>query len=300
MWIMDIPISNVVDLTADSVGNHSRTSSSLLVTPKGGEYERYSDNDERYSDDDPPLYRLRYFLIDLMRSSPAFHGISTILDKDLTRFVNLRVRALFDGLCENHPINCPNGINNSGQRCLFRFVYSFPRLYRRGGWQQLAGIVRVLQEQQQQQEQPQGDDTTKEKYIQRYDDDSFYDTDDGYDDNQKDSTNSISRAIELEENIHLYAMSGSFGDLKPDFLRQMRLAFCGLNLHTGSNNGCANNSINCLNNDGHDRFQKWIVDSTSKNIDWSSIQKTYCLWPSQHMVTTMNPIGVCGRGRPVS
>ena len=63
----------------------------------------------------------------------------------------------------------------------------------------------------------------------------------------------------------MYAMSGSFGDLKPDFLRQMRLAFCGFDLHTGNDN------------EGHnvknDKLKKWLV--ASPNSDWPTIQNTY-------------------------
>jgi len=294
MWILDIPVNNVVDLTGNFCQNHLDTTP-LSVTPEGDSYERYSDNDERYSDIEPPIFRLRHFLVDLMKSSPAFHDIDNRLDRELTSFVFQRVGALLDGLCQNHPINCTNGINNRGQRCMFRFVYSFPRLFRRGGWQQLAGAVRALQQQEDAAQQlskgvelmtkaPAAEDEILE------DDDMFYDTDNGYSDDEQDGNNmSITRAMELEESIHLYAMSGSLGDLKPDFLRQMRLAFCGFDLHTGYNDEGYNI--------GNDRLKKWLVTST--NIDWSNIQNTYCLWPSQQMVKNMNPIALF-RGRPMS
>jgi hypothetical protein len=309
LWILDIPVSNTVDLTEGSSGTgQEETISPYFVTPDGDNDERYSDNDERYSDNEPPLSRLRYFLIDLMKSSPAFHNIEYRLDKEITTFLYQHVGELLDGLCDNHPINCNNGINSRGHRCMFRFIFSFPRQFRRGGWQQLAGAVRALRHQeedaiqQQQLKLKQGTESTKASIYQQTkmhqdDDDLFYDTDDGYsDDDDRDGKNAnvhIERAIELEESIHMYAMSGSFGDLKPDFLRQMRLAFCGFDLHTGNDNEGQNVK--------NDRLKKWLVATRSPSIDcWPSIQKTYCLWPSQHIVKRMNPIAILGRGRPMS
>jgi len=153
-------------------------------------------------------------------------------------------------------------------------VYSFPRLLHRGGWQQVTDVVRTLREQE---ETKQPAFVMKQKWQEE---ELVYDTDYYQADNNK----FITRVMELEASIHLYAMSGSFGDVNSDFLRQMRLSFCGVDTQ----------SKHVVNG----RLEKLLL--ASSKTDWTDIKKTYCLWPSQHMVQNMNPIAVICRGRPIS
>jgi hypothetical protein len=122
-----------------------------------------------------------------------------------------------------------------------RFVYSFPRPGRsdanRGGWRQLAQEVKSLRVQHEL---------------------------DGVADVNKDDD---------DDDVHLYAMSGSMGDLKPDFLRQMRRSMQG-----------------CRPTD----------KAPGATVDWSEIQHTYCLWPSRETALTMNPAALMGRSRALS
>ena len=121
-----------------------------------------------------------------------------------------------------------------------RFVYSFPRptvadgtREDRGGWQQLAHAVSCFRKEV-------GHSTSYQTM-----------------DKQK---------RELEE-LHVYAMSGSVGDLKPDFLLQMRHAMSG----------------------------KLIVPTTT--VEWTDIRRTYVLWPSLETASTMHPLSMLGSGR---
>ena len=146
LWILDVPASstpNITDSTKEINGNpRTRTTTQFLATPED------DSNDFNNVQNDSPLYRMRGFLVDLMKSSRVFHDIDNRLDRDLMLFISQRIGGLFDGLCKRHPINCSNGINSRGVRCNFRFVYSFPRLLHRGGWQQVTNVVRTLREQE--------------------------------------------------------------------------------------------------------------------------------------------------------
>lgn len=121
-----------------------------------------------------------------------------------------------------------------------RFVHSFPRESvsngttrgDRGGWQQLAHIVSCFRKEA-------GHSSCYRTF-----------------DKQK----------RLLEEMHLYAMSGALGDLKPDFLLQMR--------HTMSGN--------------------LIVPTTA---EWADIGRTYILWPSAETARTMHPLSMLGSGR---
>jgi hypothetical protein len=115
-----------------------------------------------------------------------------------------------------------------------RLVYSFPRTSKSkessGGWMQLAGVVRDLL--------------------------NDYGTDD--------SIHNL-RSNE-EESYPLYAMSGSIGDVKPDFLHQIILAFQG------------------------------EETNASTNAEWHDVKGIRCLMPSQKTVLTINPVW---NGRPM-
>jgi len=113
-----------------------------------------------------------------------------------------------------------------------RFVYSFPRNSSptdgspradRGGWQQLA------------------------QAMYRFRKEAGHST----------SYAAFHKQKQELKNLHLYAMSGSMGDLKPEFLMQMRHALTG----------------------------QLILP---QEVDWEDIQRTYILWPSQSMIETMS------------
>ena len=123
-----------------------------------------------------------------------------------------------------------------------RFVYSFPRQEvavgrrpDRGGWQQLAQVMARFRK--------------KAGYVR--------------------SLATFEKDIRDLENLHVYAMSGSMGDLTPDFLTQMRHAMGG----------------------------NVIVPPTK---EWNKIRRTYILWPSQETVRAMNPFSVMGSARPMA
>ena len=113
-----------------------------------------------------------------------------------------------------------------------RLVYSFPRTRdskeSSGGWMQLAGAVRDL--------------------LRDYDTDKDIDS------------------ANQEESYPLYAMSGSFGDVKPDFLHQMKWAMQG------------------------------EETNASSHISWENIKGIRCLMPSQETARTINPVW---NGRPM-
>ena len=119
-----------------------------------------------------------------------------------------------------------------------RFVYSFPResvstgtRADRGGWQQLAHA------------------------IYRFRKDAGHST----------SYSTFEKQQRELEDLRLYAMSGSLGNLLPDFLLQMKHAMSG----------------------------KMIVPP---NAEWSDIQRMYILWPSQQTAETM----ILGSARAIS
>jgi hypothetical protein len=85
-----------------------------------------------------------------------------------------------------------------------------------------------------------------------------YDTDDSIDKNARNKNQ--------EESYPLYAMSGSFGDVKPDFLQQMKWAMQG------------------------------EETNASRNIKWETIKGIRCLMPSQETARTINPVW---NGRPM-
>jgi hypothetical protein len=122
-----------------------------------------------------------------------------------------------------------------------RLVYSFPRTRNSnescGGWRQLAGAFR---------------DLLKD-----------YDTDDS----TTIQTNKARRSNQQEESYPLYAMSGSIGDVQPDFLQQMQWA-----------------------------MQGDETTNASKNIKWENIKGIRCLMPSQETARTINPVW---NGRPM-
>jgi hypothetical protein len=117
------------------------------------------------------------------------------------------VRALFDALFGG-------GIDLSEAKA--RLVYSFPRVKEsrddRGGWIQLADVIRNL--------------------VGLTTDD--YDTDDSTQNNIKYGTSRShsDQQEEDEQEYPLYTMSGSMGDLNPDFLQQMAFAFQGVVVET--------------------------------------------------------------------
>ena len=87
----------------------------------------------------------------------------------------------------------------------------------------------------------------------------------------------------------LFAMSGSFGDLMPDFLQQMRMAM------SGYRSAIKNQSCD---KEQDDAYKKSGL-SLEKSLPWSAVSNTFCLWPSHETVLTMNPIAVLGRCRPM-
>ncbi|KAG7358977.1 tyrosyl-DNA phosphodiesterase [Nitzschia inconspicua] len=214
--------------------------------------------------DEPPMTRLRYFLLNLLKSSAAFYDIDANMDELLLSFVYSIVGHLMDNLDEN-AVNSKN----------VRFVYSFPRSESQGGWQQLCQAVWELRHVEKKKQDLLHSDRCTE-------DDLWYDTDDGDGDNADYGVATLKR-------INLFAMSGSFGDLKPDFLLQMRMAMSGYRAAFNET------SVNCE----VDKRKK-PFSSLDKSLPWSSIKHTYCLWPSNTTVMSMNPIAILGRCRPMS
>jgi Tyrosyl-DNA phosphodiesterase len=215
--------------------------------------------------DELPMIRLKCFLVDLLKSSVAFHDIDSHMDELILSFVMSKVETLLGGL-EDHAVNSKN----------VRFVYSFPRPMKQGGWQQLCQAVWELR---------QVEKKKRELYLSNHvnQDDLWYDTDDGDGDNIDFGARTLNR-------IYLFAMSGSFGDLKPDFLHQMRKAMAGYRSAIGY---CSTEEGNC------GRSARSSL-SLGKSLSWSAIKQTFCLWPSNETVLSMNPIALLGRCRPMS
>ena len=80
--------------------------------------------------------------------------------------------------------------------------------------------------------------------------------------------------------ILLFAMSGSFGDLMPDFLQQMRMAMSGYRSAI-KNQGC--------DKEQDDAYKKSGL-SLEKSLPWSAVSNTFCLWPSHETVLTMKAL----------
>lgn len=234
LWIQDVPASVAVQRN---------------LNPSGSSLE-------------PPMTRLRCFLIDLLKSSVAFHDVGSFMDEELLSFVNSRVADLLDSL-DDHAVNSKN----------IRFVYSFPRSsLSRGGWQQLCQAVWELRQVEIKRQ-------SSLHSTRSQDDDLWYDTDDGDGDE-------VDFGVRTVKKIKLFAMSGSFGDLKPDFLLQMRMAMSG---------------YKSVSNDAFSGLEgKKPTLSLDADMPWSSIDNTFCLWPSSETVLKMNPIAILGRCRPVS
>jgi hypothetical protein len=153
------------------------------------------------------------------------------------------VRAMFDALFRG-------GIDLSEAKA--RLVYSFPRVKEsrddRGGWMQLVDVIRDLVGL-----------TTED-----------YDTDDSTQNNIKYGTSRShsDQEAEDEEGHPLYAMSGSMGNLNPDFLQQMALAFQGVVVETLSS------------------YHGSRVDD-DEDVKWEDIDSVRCLMPSRQ---TIHPI----------
>ena len=119
-------------------------------------------------------------------------------------------------------------VNNNSN---VRFIYSFPhhKTDYRGGWKQLSHAVWELRQQQQQAATRESKQHKRAPPMADHDgDDIFYDTDDDDDHQEQQQLRKDDESTtKLLNRLHLYAMSGSFGDLLPDFINQMRLAFAG-------------------------------------------------------------------------
>ena len=72
-------------------------------------------------------------------------------------------------------------------------------------------------------------------------------------------------------------MSGSFGNIVPNFVLQMRAAMV-----------------------GHGMGLCERIITSHLPLNWSVVKKTYCLWPDIEMMKLMNPLGISGRGIPKS
>jgi hypothetical protein len=216
--------------------------------------------------DETPMIRLRCFLVDLLKSSAAFYDIDNHMDEIILSFIYARVGHILDGLEDNN-VNCLN----------IRFVYSFPRMMHRGGWQQLCkGVWELRRLEYTRQEALCSNHHSKEE-------DLWYDTDDGDGNDEEYGAKTMKRMM-------LFAMSGSFGDLTPNFLLQMRMAMSGCRAAV-KDNSCDLQQIDA---------RKETLLSIKKSTPWSAIANTFCLWPSKETILTMNPIAVLGRCRPMS
>jgi Tyrosyl-DNA phosphodiesterase len=137
-----------------------------------------------------------------------------------------------------------------------KLVISFPRPKgsrdERGGWKKLVRVVdRVLRASDLRRDDPDSDD-----------DDDWKNPDDPYDQQQSSTPNHCDSV--------LYATSGSFGNLEPDFLLQMYEAMDG---------------------------KEWRA---SKGTKWERIHDDVrCFWPCKVTACTMDLIGVVGALRPM-
>ncbi|KAL3917934.1 MAG: hypothetical protein SGILL_004479, partial [Bacillariaceae sp.] len=246
-WVQDVPVAD--DTTTDE------SEAPNPISPATNQAKSF---------DEPSMTRIKIFLSDLLKSSVAFHNISNRVDQELMEFVTGRLDDLFSNLDDAV-------VNNNN----IRFVFSFPRMFKRGGWQQLCQAVWELRRKELEQRE---EEIEANKLS---DDDLWYDTDD--------DAESDDFGLKSLHKLHLYASSGSFGDFYPNFLMQMRLAFSG-------NRGALAKQGDVVDHKNKKKTNQLL----SKRLPWSEIKQVYCMWPSKATALMMNPIALLGRCRPMA